>query len=89
MFTVAIIILGVLLIFLIAVASHIGKILKELEALSREQHIQNIDIIRLTKANSEMKNMLLQHIEILKYLCEQDPMIGKVRIPYTGPIGEA
>lgn len=35
------------------------------------------------------QEMLLTHIEVLKYLVDQDPILGKTKIPYTGVIGEA
>jgi hypothetical protein len=62
---------------------------QQLEAFDREQHNQNMDIIKLMKDKAQHDEMLLQHIEILKYLVEQDPQLGKVRIPYPGIIGEA
>jgi hypothetical protein len=83
-------IISVLAIFLISAILHIMKIQKELEAIDREQHEQNQDIIKLMKNNIQHQEMLLQHIEILKYLIEQDPKLnsGK-KIYFTGPIGEA
>ena len=77
-----------LAIFLASAVLHIAKIQKELIEIDREQHTQNMDIINLIKDNQTIKEMLLQHIEILKYLCEQDPTLGK-KVMYTGPIGEA
>lgn len=85
------ILVGVLVlmsIFLTAAIIHIVKIQQELIAIDKEQHIQNKDIINLMKDDQAIKEMLLQHIEILKYLCEQDPTLGR-KVMYTGPIGEA
>lgn len=81
--------LVVTVFYLLAAIAHIRAIQKELEDLGKEQHTQNMDIINLLKYKNESSEMLLQHIEILKYLCEKDPLLGKMRIPYTGPIGEA
>lgn len=78
----------VLAIWLVLVIIRIGRINKALEIIDREQHIQNKDIINLMKDDQVIKEMLLQHIDVLKYLCEQDPTLGK-KVMYTGPIGEA
>lgn len=83
------IILTVVVLFLLAAIIHIKAIQKELEQLDKEQHTQNMDIILLLKHKQEITEILLQHIEILKYLCDKDPLLGKTSIPYTGPIGEA
>ena len=85
------ILVGVLVlmsIFLTAAIIHIVKIQQELKAIDKEQHTQNMDIINLMKDDQAIKEMLLQHIEILKYLCDQDPTLGR-KVMYTGPIGEA
>ena len=82
-------IISVLAIFLISAILHIMKIQKELEAIDREQHEQNQDIIKLMKNNTQHQEMLLQHIDILKYLIEQDPKLNSGKIYFTGPIGEA
>ena len=76
-------------IFLLAAILHIGKIQKELIEIDKEQHIQNKDIYKLMKENNELKGMLLQHIEILKYLVEQDPKLNSGKMYFTGPMGEA
>jgi type IV secretory pathway component VirB8 len=81
--------IAVLAIFLIAAIIHIKKIQDELIGIDREQHEQNQDIIKLMKYKLQHDEMLLQHIEILKYLVEQDPQLGKMRVPYGGVVGEA
>jgi len=81
-------VLGLTIIFLASAILHIKKIQDELVAIDREQHEQNQDIIKLMKTHMTHQEMLLQHIEILKYLVEQDPALGK-KVRYTGPIGEA
>jgi type IV secretory pathway component VirB8 len=78
----------VLVIFLVSAILHIKKIQDELVAIDREQHEQNQDIIKLMKTHMTHQEMLLQHIEILKYLVEQDPMIGKQK-RWIMPVGEA
>jgi ankyrin repeat protein len=65
------------------------KIQKELEAIDREQHEQNQDIIKLMKNNTQHQEMLLQHIDILKYLIEQDPKLNSGKLYFTGPVGKA
>ncbi len=83
-------IIFVLAIFLISAILHIMKIQKELIEIDKEQHTQNMDIINLMKDDQAIKEMLLQHIEILKYLVEQDPKLNAGnKIYFTGPIGEA
>jgi len=79
----------VLAIFLIAAIIHIMKIQKELTEIDREQHTQNQDIIQLMKYHTTHQEMLLQHIEILKYLIEQDPKLNSGKMYFTGPMGEA
>ena len=81
--------LALTILFLVSAILHIGKIQKELEAIDREQHEQNQEMIKLMKSHMTHQEMLLQHIEILKYLVEQDPQLGKIRIPYGGVVGEA
>jgi cell division septal protein FtsQ len=82
------ILIGGLAIFLTAAILHIKKIQDELVAIDREQHEQNQDIIKLMNYKLQHDEMLLQHIEILKYLVEQDPMLGKQK-KWVMPIGEA
>ena len=81
-------ILGITILFLASAILHIKKIQDELVAIDREQHEQNQDIIKLMKTHMTHQEMLLQHIEILKYLVEQDPMIGKQK-RWIMPVGEA
>jgi len=79
----------ILTLLLLGAISELGK-LKELQkTVDKEQHEQNMEILKLIKENHEIKTMMLQHIEVLKYLCDQDPLLGRVKMPYTGPIGEA
>ena len=82
------ILIGGLAIFLTAAILHIKKIQDELVTIDREQHEQNQDIIKLMNYKLQHDEMLLQHIEILKYLVEQDPMLGKQK-KWVMPIGEA
>ena len=89
MVTVLLVAIVVLAILVVGLTHSNMEIKQQLEALDREQHNQNMDIIKLMKDKAQHDEMLLQHIEILKYLVEQDPQLGKVRIPYPGVIGEA
>jgi hypothetical protein len=84
------ILLFITIIFLVADIVHILKIQEELEALSKEQHTQNVDILKGMKQHAQHQEMLLQHIEILKYLVEKDDVIGKGRrVIYPTVMGEA
>jgi hypothetical protein len=79
-----------LIVFLLYAILHINKLQKQVNLLDKEQHSQNQDIIKLMRSHMTHQEMLLQHIEILKYLVEQDPKLnaGK-KIYFTGPVGEA
>ena len=86
----------VLSIFLISSIIHIRLIQKELIEIDKEQHQQNQDVINLIKSHiknqdtlSTHQEMLLQHIEILKYLVEQDPKLNAGKSYFMGPVGEA
>jgi hypothetical protein len=79
----------ILAIISFSVILHINKLQQQVNLLDKEQHIQNEDIYKLMKENNELKGMILQHIEILKYLVEQDPKLNSGKMYYTGPVGEA
>jgi hypothetical protein len=79
----------ILAIISFSVILHINKLQQQVNLLDKEQHIQNEDIYKLIKENNELKGMILQHVEILKYLVEQDPKLNSGKIYYTGPVGEA
>ena len=84
------ILLGITILFLLSAILHIQKIQKELIEIDKEQHNQNMEMIKLMKGHMTHQEMLLQHIEILKYLVEQDPKLNKgSRMYFTGPVGEA
>jgi len=79
----------ILATFLFTAILYISKLQKQVNLLDKEQHIQNEDIYKVMKENYELKGMILQHVEILKYLIEQDPKLNSGKIYFTGPIGEA
>ena len=81
--------LGITILLLLAAIAHITKIQKELEGIDREQHTQNMDVLNLMKKHYTHEEILLQHIEILKYLCEKDPLLNGTSKLYMGPVGEA
>jgi TRAP-type uncharacterized transport system fused permease subunit len=89
MITALSIVLALTVFYLFASIVHIRAIQKELQELNKEQHTQNKDIIDLLKYRNESTEMLLEHIEILKYLCDKDPILSKTRKQYVGPVGEA
>ena len=89
MVTVLLVAIVVLAILVVGLTHSNMEIKQQLEALDREQHNQNMDIIKLMKDKAQHDEMLLQHIEILKYLVDQDPKLNSKRIYFTGPVGEA
>ena len=79
----------ILFIFTLLLSDMIKNLTKQLVEIDKEQHTQNKEIMDLMKHQAEHQEMLLQHIEILKYLIEQDPKLSSGKMYYTGPIGEA
>jgi len=82
-------VLGITIIFLLVAHLHINKLQEQVNLLDKEQHTQNKEIMELMKNNMQHQEMLLQHIEILKYLVEQDPKLNSGKLYFTGPVGEA
>jgi len=78
-----------LAVFIIAAILHINRLQKQVNLLDKEQHTQNNEIAVLMRNHLKHQEMLLQHIEILKYLVEQDPKLNAGKMYFTGPIGEA
>lgn len=78
---IAIVVLSILLTvtigLLIRVLVHIGKIKQQLITIDKEQHLQNKELMEFIKFRGEATTMLIQHIEILKYLVEKDPILKK------------
>ena len=84
------IITSILTISLISSIVYINKLQKQVNLLDDEQHTQNMEISTLMRNHLKHQGMLLEHIEILKYLVEQDPKLNAGnKIYFTGPIGEA
>lgn len=83
------VVLVILFIFILMLNSMVGSINKHLEAIEREQYEQDKEIIKLMQNHKQHQEMLLQHIEILKYLVEQDPKLNSGKMYFTGPVGEA
>jgi Na+-transporting NADH:ubiquinone oxidoreductase subunit NqrC len=79
----------VLAISLFTVILYVHKLQQQVTLLDKEQHIQNNEIIELMKSKMQHQEMLLTHIEVLKYLVDQDPKLNAGKIYYSGPIGEA
>ena len=82
-------VIAALFLFIIMLNSMIGNLNKQLILLDKEQHQQNKEMLGLMKSRMQHEEMLLQHIEILKYLVEQDPKLNSGKMYFTGPIGEA
>ena len=81
--------IAILFVLVMLLSGVVGGINKQLIEVDKEQHNQNKEIIELMKGKMQHQDMLLVHIEIIKYLVEQDPILGKTKIPYTGVVGEA
>jgi predicted PurR-regulated permease PerM len=82
-------VVAILFLFVIMLSSMIGTLNKQLSLIDKEQHQQNKEIIELMRYKSQHDEILLQHIEILKYLVEQDPKLNAGKLYYTGPVGKA
>lgn len=89
MVTILIVAVIVLTILVVGLTHSNMEIKQQLEALDREQHNQNMDIIKLMKDKAQHDEMLLQHIEILKYLVDQDPKLNSNKFYLMGKMGEA
>ena len=89
MVTILIVAVIVLAILVVGLTHSNMEIKQQLEALDREQHNQNMDIIKLMKDKAQHDEMLLQHIEILKYLVDQDPKLNSNKFYLMGKMGEA
>jgi len=90
MVTVLLVIVIVLTLVVAGLIYFNAAIKYQLEMLDREQHTQNNEIAVLMRNHLKHQEMLLQHIEILKYLVEQDPKLNSGKKMYfTGPVGEA
>jgi len=76
------------IVFLIITYIKLKRVNELVRFLDEEQHTQNKDIIELLKYRAQTQEMLMQHIEILKYLVEKDDLIGKKQYPFS-IMGEA
>jgi len=74
---------------LIGTILRINKLKQHIELLDREQHTQNKDIIELLKYRSESSIVILQHSDVLTYLCDQDPLLNKIKMPISTIVGQA
>ena len=90
---VAIIIMGIIIIalfgFILILNDMLRNLTKQLELIDKEQHTQNNEIAVLMRNHLTHQGMLLEHIEILKYLIEQDPKLNSGKLYFTGPVGKA
>lgn len=69
--------LAIVLVLLMGVLLHLGEIKQQIIDLDKMQHVQNKELIEFIKFRNEATTMLLQHIDILKYLVEKDPALKK------------
>ena len=84
-----VIIMTVMAMLLIGSLAMIKRLQDAIINIEKEQHIQNTDIINLIKFRSESVNMLIQHADIIQYLADQDKVLSKSKVKYTGIVGEA
>jgi flagellar basal body-associated protein FliL len=61
---------------------YISELKRTMIELDKEQYQQNKEMLELMK-------MQMQHTEILTYLTDQDPLIGKKKLLYPTIVGEA
>jgi len=83
---VAIVIMGIVIAIL---GNKVLTLQKQVNLLDKEQHTQNNEIAVLMRNHLKHQGMLLEHIDILKYLIEQDPKLNSGKMYFTGPVGEA
>jgi predicted Holliday junction resolvase-like endonuclease len=83
---IAIVIMGIIIVVL---GNKVLTLQKQVNLLDKEQHTQNNEIAVLMRNHLTHQGMLLEHIEILKYLIEQDPKLNSGKLYFTGPVGEA
>jgi len=83
---VAIVIMGIVIV---ALGNKVLTLQKQVNLLDKEQHTQNNEIAVLMRNHLKHQGMLLEHIDILKYLIEQDPKLNSGKMYFTGPVGKA
>lgn len=81
-------VIAVLTLFIFLLNDMVKDLSKRAEVIERYQYEQDKEFMKLMRYKLEHDEMLLQHIEILKYLIEQDPMLGKQK-RWIVPVGEA
>jgi predicted PurR-regulated permease PerM len=67
----------------------ISELKREITEVTNTQHVQDEDIYKLMKSNYNVQSTLSQHNEVITYLADQDPLIGKKKIKYPTIVGEA
>jgi hypothetical protein len=77
------------IVFLVGTILRLNKLEQHIELLDREQHTQNKDIIELLKYRGESSIVILQHSDVLTYLCDQDPLLNKIKMPISTIVGQA
>jgi Tfp pilus assembly protein PilN len=83
------ILLGITIVFLVGIMLRVNKLKQHIELLDREQHTQNKDIIELLKYRGESSVVILQHSDVLMYLCDRDPLLSKIKTPISTIVGQA
>jgi hypothetical protein len=83
------VVIVVMIPFLVGAILRIDKLKQHIELLDREQHAQNKDIIELLKYRGESSVVILQHSDVLTYLCDKDPLLNKIKTPISTIVGQA
>jgi len=83
------VVIVIMIPFLVGAILRIDKLKQHIELLDREQHTQNKDIIELLKYRGESSIVILQHSDVLTYLCDQDPLLNKIKMPISTIVGQA
>ena len=83
------VVIVIMILFLAGTILRINKLEQHIELLDREQHTQNKDVMELLKYRGESSVVILQHSDVLTYLCDQDPLLNKIKMPISTVVGQA
>ena len=83
------VVIVIMIPFLVGAILRIDKLKQHIELLDREKHAQYKDIIELLKYRGESSVVILQHSDVITYLCDQDPLLNKIKTPMSTVVGQA
>ena len=84
--TITIIILSLFIIYLM---KRIKSIDDTLILIDKEQHIQNMDALKMMKLSDELSSISLEHDKALLYIIQHLSKQDLTSFPYLGVVGEA